>query len=198
MVTFIKVETEFIKVKTERVGMMKTLSITTYNNQIINWLGIITIVLVLSSCASLGTKFNATTEADVNVFADTTMAMLKEANFGFSKGEALYTREFYDLEEPEEKKLGKSVKESENVLYVMLKYSLELVAITDAQETAEGQIQAYADYLSDRENTLASLPHWRNYIYLPRVTRPPTKNCWQAVISLQMNLFPKVHPQGLI
>jgi len=101
----------------------------------------------LLACSTMGGKFTQTTRANMNVFADNTLSMLNEANFGFTKGNDLYTREFFYEEGPEEKALVESAKTAEQILETMLKYSLKLVAIVEANPTESDRVQAYANYL---------------------------------------------------
>ena len=61
-----------------------------------NWLVLLMIVMLTSGCASMNKKFRRSVEADVGIFADHTMAMLDAADFGISKNNALYTKEFFN------------------------------------------------------------------------------------------------------
>ena len=60
------------------------------------------ILVMLSGCASISKKFKPNVEAEVGIFADHTIAMLKAADFGLTKNNALYTKEFFNYDEPEE------------------------------------------------------------------------------------------------
>lgn len=112
----------------------------------LNWTILFMLLLTLSGCAA--SKFTATTEADVGFFADNTIAMLKSANLGFSRGTAIYTKEFYDLDAPEEKRWLRNRDQADFILQVMVQYSLKLVQIAEAEPTHAGRVGAYADYLA--------------------------------------------------
>ena len=72
-------------------------------NQIqVQWINLLIILVMLSGCASISKKFKPNVEADVGIFADHTIAMLEAADFGISKNNALYTKEFFNYNEPEE------------------------------------------------------------------------------------------------
>jgi len=133
------------------------------------------LLLTLAAC---GGKFTQTTEADVGFFADNTIAMLRDANLGFSKGKALYTKEIYDPEWPESKGFDKNKDQAEFVLKIMVTYSLKLVQIADAEKTQAGRVKAYADYLAaiPDERELAALQISReDYENLAKEIRKQTK-----------------------
>jgi len=111
------------------------------------------LLLALSACAAIKGKFAPKTQANVSIFADTTISMLSKADLGFEKNEAIYVREFYDYGAEEEKRLFKNVEESRKFFRGIVKYSLELVVITETHSTAADQIKAYADYLSGFDDT---------------------------------------------
>jgi hypothetical protein len=110
------------------------------------WTILAVIFFNLTAC---GGKFTKTTEADVGFFADNSIAMLRDANLGFSKGKALYTKEFYDWEAPELVGFDTSRNEADNVLKTMVAYSLKLVQIAEAEKTQSGRVEAYAAYIGN-------------------------------------------------
>ena len=114
------------------------------------------LMLALSACAAIKGKFTPKTQANVSIFADTTISMLSKADLGFEKNEAIYVREFYDYEAEEEKRLFKNVAESRIFFRGIVKYSLELVVITETHDTAADQIKAYADYISSFDDTFVN------------------------------------------
>ncbi len=97
---------------------------------------------------SLEGKLTATTSANIGVFADNTMAMLSEANFGFSEGQALYTKPFFEMDAPEEMAVTEGARNAEVVLGLMLRYSLKLVSIVEHNPDEVSRVKAYAAYLS--------------------------------------------------
>ncbi len=105
-------------------------------------------VLMLSACAGAQKKFRKSTVADVGIFADFTIAMLHDADFSFAQGQALYTRDLYELGEIEEQRWIESKLRVETVLNVMISYSLRIVTIAETEKTEQNRIQAYADYLN--------------------------------------------------
>lgn len=104
---------------------------------------------LLSGCATFSGKFSSSVQADIGYFSDTTVSMLKEVNFGFTRGGAIYTKEFIAWNESEEAKLMESSSNVDKVLRGIVRYSLRLVAITEAGRSEKEQIQQYADYLQE-------------------------------------------------
>ncbi len=117
-------------------------------------LGLLYLVLVLSGCATLEGKFAPRTAADISIFADTTLSMLSQSDLGFDKDEAIYVRAFFDPAGEEEKKLSKKKKETRNFIRGIIKYSLELVVITESHGTEADQVKAYADFVTGFDDTI--------------------------------------------
>ena len=117
--------------------------------RLLKGLGMLCLVLALSGCATLKEKFTPKTQANVSIFADTTISILSQADLGFEKNEAIYVREFFDYEAEEEQRLFKNIAEGRRFFRGIVKYSLELVVITETHDTAADQIKAYADYISN-------------------------------------------------
>jgi len=118
------------------------------SKQFIRFFMLAVCVFTLSACAGMGKKFRKTTVADVGVFTDHTFAMLSEADFTFAHEEAIYTREYYDRGEIEEQQWFESKARVEQVLNVMLTYSLALVTIAETVDSTQGRVRIYADYLN--------------------------------------------------
>ena len=62
---------------------------------------LIGLLFSLSACATMNeasSKFTKTKSADVAYFADTTIALVGDADFGLTRDDAIYTREFFDRE----------------------------------------------------------------------------------------------------
>jgi len=133
-------------------GRRKEIGITA--GRVLKGLGLLYLVLALSGCATWKEKFQPKTQANVGIFADTTLSMLSQADLGFDRDEAVYVREFFDKAGDEEKRLYHNNKATRKFIRGIIKYSLELVVITETHETAADQIKAYADYISDFDDTI--------------------------------------------
>lgn len=117
------------------------------NRLILKWMCILTGFLMLSACTSINKKIKPSVRADVGAFADHTIAMLNDADFGISENNALYIKEFLDNSEPEEIRFEAALKEVHRVLLAIVNYSLRLVSITDVNHNSGKRIEAYVEYL---------------------------------------------------
>ena len=132
--------------KTNRPAREETAGLNIHG---VAWILLGFFMLALIGCAG---KFSQTTEADVGFFADNTIAMLRDANLGFSRGKALYTKEFYDYEAPEEISFINNRDRADYILKVMVTYSLKLVQIAEAEETQAGRVKAYASFIEGTDD----------------------------------------------
>ena len=103
---------------------------------------------LLTGCATLSSKFTTGVQADIGYFTDATVSMMRDANFGFSRGVALYTKEYLNMDGPEEKAFYGHVANSDHVLKAIVSYSLRLVTIAESNKSTSEQIKEYADYLN--------------------------------------------------
>lgn len=112
------------------------------------------LLLSVAGCAGFTEKFQPRTTEDVGYFADQTITLLNQADFGFSRDETVYTRDFYDNEGELESRLNSMIDEIDYIFQGIIEYSIELVLIVQTNETNEARIKAYADYLekASREN----------------------------------------------
>lgn len=112
------------------------------------------LLLDLAGCAGFTEKFQPQTTEDVGYFADQTITLLNQADFGFSRDETVYTREFYDNKGALESRLNSKVDEIDYIFQGIIEYSIELVLIVQANDTDKTRINAYANYLekASREN----------------------------------------------
>jgi hypothetical protein len=104
--------------------------------------------LAASACATARGKFTPTMKENVGVFADQTVAMLSQADFGFTRSEAIYTRTFFDPEGEEEKGFFHIRDSAKDAFRAIIIYSFRLVLIAEANDTEKKKVGAYADYLS--------------------------------------------------
>jgi hypothetical protein len=140
-------------------------------------LAVLILLIMVTGCTgtqvnkSLEGKFTATTAANIGVFADNTMAMLSEANFGFSEGQALYTKPFFEMDAPEELAVTESARNAEVVLGLMLRYSLKLVSIVEHNPDDASQVKAYGAYLSSFDQKIRVAVEMNDQEYQAFITR---------------------------
>ena len=100
------------------------------------------------------------------MFTDNTIAILSDPEFGFSGDNAILTKPFINLEEPEEQKLVRSSNVAETSLTVLVRYSVKLVTIVETGDTEEERIKLYADYLRTFDDPLVeTLGLEKSYFY---------------------------------
>lgn len=108
-------------------------------------------VFFLSSCASMTSvskKFTPQTKANVGIFADQTISMLSDADFGFSRNQTIYTREFFDPNGKEEIDTRMLMDEAEEMFTRIMKYSLGLVQIVETNGSGTERVAAYHAFVS--------------------------------------------------
>lgn len=110
--------------------------------------------LSLSSCATVTGKVTPTMKENVGIFADQTVALLSQADFGFTREETIYTRPFWDPDGKEEKALLKSRDSAKESFRGIIEYSYGIVLIAETNDTEKEKVEAYADYISDFDDRL--------------------------------------------
>ena len=105
------------------------------------------LVSVLFGCASGGGKFSSTVEANIGVFADNTIAMLRDAKLGFERDKTIYVREFVNMQGAEEQRLISVRHKLDDLFRDIIYYSLQLVAIAEAHDNEADRVAAYVDLL---------------------------------------------------
>jgi hypothetical protein len=113
---------------------------------------LVSFVLSFTGCVAMNGKFTNSIQADIGFFTDTTVAMMRDANFGFSHTGMLYTKEFFDKTASEELEFIDRTDHADMVLKAIVRYSLRLVTIAESNDKEKDQINAYANYLSEIEN----------------------------------------------
>ena len=106
------------------------------------------ILLSLSACSSVRSKFVPSTKENVGVFADTTITILNSLNFGFGSDESVYLRQFFKPEGVEEKRLAACDQALNAAVKGIIRYSLQLVIIAETHKQEETRVAAYAEFLS--------------------------------------------------
>lgn len=111
-------------------------------------------LLCTAGCTSLDRKFRGVTVADIGFFADETITILSQADFAFTRDEAVYTREFFDPEGFEEQQHQALVEQAESLFQRIMDYSLGLVEIYQSQSSDQDRVAAYADSLETIDEEL--------------------------------------------
>jgi hypothetical protein len=116
----------------------------------------ITLLIVcamLGGCKSYKEKFKSGTVANIGFFADHTVTMMSSLDMQQGRDEALLTRRFFVLEEPEEQRLLELDQQFQGTISSLIQYSLKLVSISEGAATEEQMVKRYVKYLeSFRDN----------------------------------------------
>ena len=108
-------------------------------------------VWLLMGCATMSSvseKFTAQQKANMGIFADQTITMLSEADFGFSREEAVYTREFFTADIKGDEDLRHSMQEAGWFFGEIVDYSVGLVTIVETKKGETERVKAYQDFMS--------------------------------------------------
>jgi hypothetical protein len=125
------------------------------NGHIARLVVLLSAISILSSCAAITSttkKFTPQTAANMGIFADQTISMLSDADFGFTRKQTLYTREFFDFNEKEEMEIRKLRHEADALFIRIIKYSLDLVLIAETKKTAADRVAAYSERVANMNN----------------------------------------------
>lgn len=116
---------------------------------------VLLVLALLSGCASMegySKKFTKSTKANVAFFADNTIALIGDAEIGLTKDDAIYTREFFKLTEPEEQMLYGLLAETKRLMSAMVNYSVRIVTIAETAPSEAARVKLYAEFLDTRED----------------------------------------------
>ena len=106
---------------------------------------------LLTGCAtmtSVSKKFSAQQKANMGIFADHTISMLDEADFGFDRDESIYTREFLSTNVEGDRELQDGLKEAGWFFGEIVDYSIGLVTIVETKSGEAAKVKAYQEFMS--------------------------------------------------
>jgi hypothetical protein len=105
------------------------------------------LLTLLTGCATFNNKFTSGVTADIGFFTDTTVKMMRDVNFGFTREGVLYTKKYFHPNEQDEIDFADHTADADRVLKAIVRYSMRLVTITEEGNSEKDQIKEYADYL---------------------------------------------------
>lgn len=103
---------------------------------------------LLTGCASMSKKFTAQQKANIGIFADHTISMLDNADFGFDRDESIYTREFLGSNVEGDLELQNGLKEAGWFFGEIVDYSVGLVTIVETKSGESARVKAYREFMS--------------------------------------------------
>lgn len=112
---------------------------------------------LLTGCAtmtSVSKKFSAHQKANIGIFADQTITMLSDADFGFDRDESIYTREFLGSNVEGDLELQHGLKEAGWFFGEIVQYSLGLVTIVETKKGGADRVAAYQEFMSGFNNEM--------------------------------------------
>ena len=110
----------------------------------------LTVALLSFGCS----KFRTTTVANLAPFADQTVVMLSDADYGLSGDKAILTKKYLDYDSPELKKLIALRDELLEIFGGMIDYSVNLVRISESKRKEKKKVSLYAQYLVSFRDTM--------------------------------------------
>jgi hypothetical protein len=108
------------------------------------------LIVSLSGCATTSgysSKFTATKKVNLAPFADQTIAMISEADFGLTEDESVLTRKYWDRNSPEFKELNAIYDDIGAILDRIMNYSTGIVTVSESKRPLSEKINLYADYV---------------------------------------------------
>ena len=106
---------------------------------------------VLMGCAGMNKKFTATKKVNLAPFADYTISMLAEADYGFTKDEVYYTRDYLSGQSELEKEYLELTGRVEWVGARILNYSIGLVTLSESGISETEMVAKYLKYIKSFE-----------------------------------------------
>ena len=110
------------------------------------------VFLLITGCAGgsmsqVPSKFQKSLSAYVGYFSDNTVTLISESDMRLSRHDAFYIRPFLEKGGIEERKMDALLKAIQNLGGSIVKYSITLVTIAEANKLEEERIGAYAEFL---------------------------------------------------
>ena len=96
-------------------------------------------------------------EANISAFADQTIALLSNPNYGFSIDETILIRKYINADEPAYEALLSSSERILQLLISMTNYSIEIATLSSINNSEAEQVTAYADYLDTLQENIVTL-----------------------------------------
>ena len=117
-------------------------------------LGLIVLIFLVSTLAGCGGKFVKTQKEDLAPFADQTISMVADIAGGVEKARTITVQQLIDWEDPEVKEFVRLRTEINEVFRSIILYSLDIVAISEADKSGTEKAAALAEYLGSIEEPL--------------------------------------------
>lgn len=111
------------------------------------WTLVSLIVLICAGCATMKKKFSGSESVNMTPFAENTLLLLSELDYGLPPEDIGVVQKYVDLEDPDLKELQSLVKIQRTFLKGIVEYSVKIVNLGESGMKGKEQVQAYHDYL---------------------------------------------------
>jgi hypothetical protein len=121
------------------------------NRWLLAFLGLLYLAFSFTGCASVkgySKKFSPQVHANIGVFADTTITLVTDSELDLTQNQTIFIRDFFDPKREEEKALLAAKENVSKALRKVVRYSVDLVVITETNDSEAKMIAAYGDYIA--------------------------------------------------
>ena len=108
----------------------------------------ILLLVAVSILVGCGGKITKKRTANVAFFADTSIALVGDTDFGLTRDDAVYNRDLFTPDEDEEQRLRVKLAEINEYLKAIVRYSLAIVDIAETPVSETEIVALYADFLA--------------------------------------------------
>ena len=112
-----------------------------------NWLILPLLLMLATGCTPVKKRFTSTQIADISVFADNTIALLADSDFGLQKDNLVVTREYYDYTGAASVKLIEKGENIQRIFTNIVDYSIGIVTLAESDRTDAEKVAIFADRL---------------------------------------------------
>ena len=102
---------------------------------------------LLVGCSTMKEGLGPTEKANISLFADNTIALLSDSDFGMQKDTLVVTREYFDYTSPVAVEIAERSDEIDRIVTAVLDYSISIVSLSETDRTDAEKVTRYADYL---------------------------------------------------
>lgn len=103
--------------------------------------------LGLSACGTLRKKFSGSESVNMTPFAENTLLLLSELDYGLPPEDVAVVQKYVDLKDPELQELMSLVKIQRTFLKGIVEYSIKIVNLGQSELNDKEQARAYHEYL---------------------------------------------------
>lgn len=132
------------------------------------------VAMSVSGCGTLKKKFSGSESVNMTPFAENTLLLLAELDYGLPPEDIAVVQKYVDLEDPDLKELQSLVKIQRTFLKGIVEYSIKIVNLGQSELNGKEQAAAYHDYLR-------SLVEW--FIQTGQDRGSPTREEYKDVLA---------------